>query len=446
MIQQLLRDGPVLLAALLAVAGLSLVFVRSPPAAIWSLVGVFATTQAIVPPLVLAVTLGGITLHALDLVAGLMFAIGVFWLLTRPTPATVSGPLLALSIFFVIHVAWGTAAFGLQVAVNSSRLWLYLLGPLVYCAQAHYAWSRRSFLPLISGAAVLAAFALIQIARNGLYGASELVYIRGELIDGRPVSAAGALLIIQCLLIALAGRFVRSFLWLIVILSLGASVVLLQHRTVWIVALLVGAVAYVRWARVAIYVNERAAAVAASAVLLISPLILTLVASSSAFGDSIQTATGQESTLGWRTASWGSLIEAHSSPQEVALGLPAGTSLERQIEDRTATQSPHSVYVDALLSFGILGPLALLWLWTLVIRQRHHAAAVLGFSAVAVVLLVASQAVYGITNMLGPLQGALLGMLLQAAWIIRRDSRLVSPVDRSADEPPSTTARAPMRR
>ena len=49
---------------------------KSTVAAIWSLVVVVVTTQAIVPPLELQVTGGGLTLYALDLVAALMFAIG----------------------------------------------------------------------------------------------------------------------------------------------------------------------------------------------------------------------------------------------------------------------------------------------------------------------------------------------------------------------------------
>lgn len=433
----ILGDAPVLLAALLAVAGLSILFVRSTSAAIWSLVAAFVTTQAIVPPLDLEVTAGGLSLHALDLIAGLMFAIGLTRLLTQPTPVALSLPLLSLSVLYIIHVAWGAATLGLQLAVNSSRLWLYLLGPLVYCVQAHVSWSRKSFLPLICGAGAMAAFALAQIARNGLHGAAEFIYIGGQLVDARPVNAAGALVIVQCLLIAVAGRFVRSLPWLMVVASLGAAVLLLQFRTVWIVALLVGAVAYARWARVAINRNERAAALAASAVLLISPVVVTLVASSSAFTESIESARGQESTLGWRTASWGSLIEAHSSPQEVALGLPSGTSLARRIDDVIATQSPHSLYVDSLLSFGIFGPVAVVWLWMLIVRRRHHAAAVLQLSSVAVVLLVASQAVFGITNMLGPLQGVLLGMLLQAAWITRQDDR-----EGTAEMTPRITERA----
>ena len=435
-----LGDAAVLLAALFAVAGLGILFLRSASAAVWSLVVVVVLTQAIVPPLELQVTFGGLTLYALDLVAVLMLAIGMSRLLTQPTAVAVSLPLLSLSVLYIIHVAWGAATLGLQVAVNSSRLWLYLLGPLVYCAQAQLSWSRKSFLPLIFGAGAMAAFALVQIARNGLYGANEFLYVGGQLLDARPVSSAGALVIVQCLLIALAGRFVRSFPWLIAILAFAGSVMLLQYRTVWVVALVVGTVAYARWARTAIHRNERAAALAASAVLLISPVVVALVASSSAFTESIESATGQESTLGWRTASWGSLLAAHSSPREVALGLPSGTSLARRIGDGIATQSPHSLYVDALLSFGIFGPAAVVWLWMLIVRRRHQAAAVLQLSSVAVVLLVVSQAVFGITNMLGPLQGVLLGMLLQAAWITRPHYR-----EETAESTPRITARARVR-
>ena len=98
--------------------------------------------------------------------------------------------------------------------------------------------------------------------------------------------------------------------------------------------------------------------------------------------------------------------------------MPAGTSLERRIlsDNRIATQSPHSIYVDALLSLGVLGPLMIVWSWALIVTRRENAAAVLEVSGVVVVLIVASSALFGITNMLAPLQGLLLGMLLQAAF------------------------------
>ena len=435
MISRLFADGPLLLAALAAVAGLALLFTKHASAAAWALVGVFVVAHAIVPPIPLQVTQAGITFYALDAVAGLMLAIGAVRLLSRETPQPVLIPLAALIVLFMLHLAWGIAEFGTQMAVNSARLWLYMLAPLVFAVVALPRWSRSSFLPLIAGAGALGLFALAQIARNGLYTANQFIEINGEFVDARPVTAAGALLIVQCLLIAVSGRFVRSTAWVIAIGSMGAAVLLIQYRTVWIVAALAATIAYVKWARIAIFVNERAAAAAAGVILITAPLFIALAGSSDTFQHSVRSATGSDSTFGWRTDSWRLLIGAHSSAQDLLFGLPAGTPLERRIDGQIATQSTHSLYVESLLAFGVIGPLLIGWLWILVLRRRGRAASVLGISSVAVALLVASQAVFGITNNLSAVQGLLLGMLLQAAWLAPQHQRLTEPRTRVAARP-----------
>jgi hypothetical protein len=111
------------------------------------------------------------------------------------------------------------------------------------------------------------------------------------------------------------------------------------------------------------------------------------------------------------------LLAAHDSVQDRVVGVPAGTPLERKIGNIVWDQSPHNLYVDALLSLGIFGVVALLWLWVVVIRRRQRAAMALGIGTTLIVVILMSQAIYGITNMLDPVQGLLLGMLLQAACI-----------------------------
>jgi hypothetical protein len=419
--RQLLLEMPFLIAAVIALVALGVLFSRSASAAIWTLVGVGIVTHTIVPPVELQVTQGGITLYALDVIAGVMFAIGVARYFARPGPRGVSLPLAVLCALFAIHVVRGIMSFGFQAAVNGSRTWLYVLGPLVFAVYACPRWTRQSLIPLIVAAGALAGYALLQIARHGLYGANEYIEVGGELVDARPVHAGGALLIIQCLLIIAAGRFARSTRWLLATGSMGLAVLLLQHRTIWVVALLAGAIAYIRWARIAIFVNERAAAAAAAAILFVAPVVVALAASSSAFAESVRSATGQNSTLEWRTQSWTTLIEEHSSTEERLFGLPAGYSSERRIGEGIATESAHSVYVESLLSFGVLGPLIVVWFWISIVRRRGRAAAVLGISGVVVALIVASQALFGITYGLGPFEGLLLGMLLQAAWFTSRD-------------------------
>jgi heme A synthase len=102
--------------------------------------------------------------------------------------------------------------------------------------------------------------------------------------------------------------------------------------------------------------------------------------------------------------------------------LPAGTPLDRRIGNIIWTQSPHSLYVDALLSLGALGVVALVYLWVAILRRRRRAALALGVTGTLVGVIVFSQAIFGITNMLDPAQGLLLGMLLQAACAIPPDS------------------------
>lgn len=415
--------GLFLLAGLITVVGLGFVFARSSSAAAWVLVTVFAVTEGIVPPLELQVTLGSLTVYGMDVVAMPMLVIGVARLLSHPHPRWISVSLAALCALFAIHLLSGAAAFGLQAAVTSARPWLYLLGPLMYASQARISWRRESFRPLIVGAVAMAGFALFHFAQYGVHSANTYIDIRGEFLDARPVASDGSLLIIQCALIAVSARFVRSLPWWVAVASMGIAVVLLQHRTIWVVAALTGVVAYVRWARVSIFSNERAALAATSALLFVGPVAVALTVSSNAFAESVGSATGASSTLAWRTDSWETLISSHHAPEEVLVGVPAGTSLERRIGDTVATQSPHSVYVDAFLSFGTLGPLILVGLWILVIRRRRHVASALGVSSVVVALLIVSQALYGITNMLAPVEGLLLGMMLHAAYLTSRPDR-----------------------
>jgi hypothetical protein len=417
---------------------LAFLFVRSATAAAWLLVGIFAASEAIVPPLGLQMTSGSLTVYAMDLVVMVMCAIGVWRLFSRPNPPSVLLPLAALSALFAFHAVWGIATFGLQGGVNGSRSWFYLIGPLVFASQASPPWTRRSFTPLIVGAIALSLFGLFSLGRYGLHGANEYITIRGEFVDARPVMAKGALLIVQCMLLAMAVRFARpGVLWLAVA-SMGSAALLLQYRTIWIVALVVAVIAYVKWARLAIFLNERAALGAASAVLLVAPVVVALTVSSSAFGESVHSATAKDSTFEWRWKSWTLLLASHDSTQDRVLGLPAGAPLERRIGNIVWNQSPHSLYVDALLSLGALGVVTLIYLWIVILRRRRRAAVALGITGTLVGVILFSQAIYGITNMLDPAQGLLLGMLLQAAFSTPAESRQDEAVPVGARLAPSS--------
>jgi hypothetical protein len=404
-------------AAIVIVVALATLFARNAVIAAWMLVATFAAAEAIVPPIGLQVTVGTLTVYAMDAVVTIMFAIGLWRLALRTNPNSIKAPMWVLSMLFILHALWGMANFGLQDGVNGARSWLYLVGPLVFASQAIPRWTRRSFTPLIVGAVALSLFALLSIGQNGLHAANDYITIRGEFVDARPVMAKGALLIVQCALIAMAVRFSRTSLVWVLVATMGAAALLLQYRTIWIVGLVVAVIAYSRWARLAIFVNRRAALGAVTALLFVTPVVLGLTVSSSAFGQSVESATAKDSTFEWRWKSWTSLLSAHSSPQDRVIGIPAGTPLDRTIGNIVWDQSPHSLYVDALLSLGVFGVMALIYVWIVVLRGRRRAGAALGVGSTLVAVIIFSQAIFGITNMLDPVQGLLLGMLLQAACL-----------------------------
>jgi O-antigen ligase len=414
-IASVIAQFALLSAAIVVVVALTVVFARHAEAGAWALVAVFAAAEAIVPPLGLQATAGGLTVYAMDILVVIMFAIGLLRLVARPNPSRIRIALGGMAALVVLHALWGIASFGLEGGVNGSRSWLYFIGPLVFASQAVPRWARRSFTPLIIGAVALSAFALVSIGRYGLHGANVYIDVRGEFVDARPVMAKGALLIVQCLLLAMAVRLARPGVLWVAVVTMASAALLLQYRTIWVVALIVAVLAYTKWARVAIFVNRRGAVGAAGVVLLVAPVVAALTVSSSAFAESFHSATAQDSTFEWRWKSWTSLLAAHDSIQDRVVGVAAGTPLDRRIGNIVWDQSPHSLYVDALLSLGAVGLVGLVYLWFIILQRRRHAGAVLGITGSLVAVIVLSQVIFGFTNMLDPAQGLVLGILLQAS-------------------------------
>ncbi len=75
-----------LLAAGLIAVGLWTLFVRRPSAAVWALIVCVIGTHDIVPPLALQITFAGFNVFPLDVVTGVMLAIGVAGLVKQGYP------------------------------------------------------------------------------------------------------------------------------------------------------------------------------------------------------------------------------------------------------------------------------------------------------------------------------------------------------------------------
>ena len=403
--------------ALVLTVGLGLIFARSTTAGVVILTAAYIVSQGIAERMHLQVTVGGFTIYALDVISALMLGIGLVRLFGPDVPSGLSRPLFILVALLGLHLIWGASQFGLQTAVTSGRDWLNVLAALVFTATALPRWDSRSFRPLLLGALVLCVYAFTFIARYGIHGANTALVIDGRLsFDSRPVTGTAALLMVQCALILATARAFRSSFWLVALVTMCATVALVQFRTVWLIAAAALGIAYVQWARRAIFTNRHAALVAASLIALAAPVAAYAAASSASLEYSVQSATGKDSTLTWRTESWSALLSEHDSPTDIVLGLPTGTSLARVIDGQLVDRSPHNIYIDSYLAFGIAGTLVLVWLGVVLVRRRHTIAAVLDLTPSIVVLLVLAEALFGVTTMFGPVQGVLTGILLQAAF------------------------------
>jgi hypothetical protein len=136
------------------------------------------------------------------------------------------------------------------------------------------------------------------------------------------------------------------------------------------------------------------------------------VATGNVFNRSLAEATSRNSTLHWRLLGWTDLLHSERSVAGLALGFPFGTGYRRIIQGTVVTASPHSFYVGTVLRLGVIGLVALGFVYWNVWKYRRQAAAALGISPLTVVLLLVGLLVFSITYQPGFFAGAVVAGLM----------------------------------
>lgn len=155
-------------------------------------------------------------------------------------------------------------------------------------------------------------------------------------------------------------------------------VVVLQHRTVWVVTLMSVALMFLLAGRVRSKAASTflVAGVVGAAVLLPFFVGGQLDTVQQSLVHSVEEVGEEKSTLAWRVQSWQSLIEqwAYGGPIVNMIGKPFGSGFSRYIEivGSELTQNPHSFYVYSLLRVGLIGMFAMLATYVMVIRVMRH--------------------------------------------------------------------------
>lgn len=346
-------------------------------------------------------------------------------------------PLAAIGVLvgvLVLNVLRGTAALGVQLAVNEARAWIYLLAALAFTATAPVRDRRWWTVIGLGYCGWLMCWTVVGFKVTGVHPVTSYVEVSGELTDPRPVTAAAAVVLAQVMLVLVAVRTRRRHL--VAGAALAATLVVLQHRTVWFAA--IAGLAYLGLGALRDGGRGRLAAVLTALAVTAGTVVLLLsgIAQRSAVVVSAENVTASDNTLAWRVTGWIELLQDRTSGAGVLIGHPFGEGFRRVVAGQVIAVSPHSHYVETALRFGLFGLAASVVLIVLAWRG----AAPLGRVARAPRAVLIVLAVFALTYRCDPLQGILLGTVL---GLCRTPTSETDGLGLPADPARAPTVRAP---
>ena len=384
--------------ALLLLAVAVVAVVLKPAIALWALAVLFLAEFATTIPLDTSLVKAGSThIYPADAVAVVLLIVTAVYLIRQPPPARIMFPLAVAGLIFTVNLALGVAAFGLHQAVNESREWLYLLTTTAFVI-ATGPWTSRFWRPWLAFALGAIVLAWLGVARHGLHSATSPIVINGQLVDSRPLNSAGAAALAFALIVLLGSRTISSRRKVIFGTAAICTLIVVQQRTVWAVL----AVTFLVWAAASLrrHGTGRHRRLAATGVAVLSTVAVALaagVATGNVLDRSLAETTSRHSTFTWRVIGWTDLLHSDHSAAGLLLGFRFGTGYRRIIDGQVILASPHSFYVATLLRLGLIGVVALAFLYWNVWKYRHQAAAALGISPLTVALLLIALVVFSLT-------------------------------------------------
>lgn len=428
-------------AAVAGLAALDLIIRRSAAGAAL-VMGV--SVAAVAWPTPIQVNLGPLTVFLTDVAAGLLIVATVARFLRAPRLTRPQVLLLAVAAVALLSLARGVLAFGLEPAVNEFRRWLALLAGTLYFSTVEpvRTWYDRIALVWLAGVAALVALALLRWAglavgvSGGILGAGGTV---------RVLDAPQALVIAQAFFVVLPWwRRHESPYLRHAAPALLAVVVLLQHRTVWVV--LVAGVGLLALRRGAL---DRQVVAMVGVSLLLGALLglLLLDGSDVTLSEQLSGSATNTDTFLWRYQGWGELLQRAGQDGGWVgrvIGLPIGSGWRRFVEGGYVEVSPHNFYLETYLRLGAVGLAALAALLVLIVGARLRVPRPAAGAAAAgdppgvggllgndvLLVLAASLLVFWITYAPDLTQALLLGLLIGAVT-----AAPAAPARRATPEP-----------
>lgn len=322
--------------------------------------------------------------------------------------------LLALVVF---SIGRGIAANGVTAAGVESRGFFWLFAGMAYFSSFEYGETRIAEMVRLwqKAACALILIAVFRWIATGL----QLGIAASWAVPGAPamrvLNSAEAMFLCVALFFSLAlkasrrGRKWQQNLYY----AIGPALILLQHRTVWVITAVGMVWMFRRQARLLRRsLLPIAAALGAGAVLVVSLFGIGFVA------ESLQQSATSSNSFIWRASGWYQLVFLRNADAaHLLFGDPFGTGFERLIANVRVDFTPHDFYIETYLRLGIAGLCILLWFFQSRLQACRKLASQPAIAGAYVnprlwELLLVFQMIYSLTYNPGYEQSVILGMIV----------------------------------
>ncbi|WP_037607216.1 O-antigen ligase family protein [Streptacidiphilus rugosus] len=351
----------------------------------------------------------GISLYPLDILAVCAALAAAISLVRRPVKAHLGHAALAvLALLVSVSLLTGMEAYGFQPAGNEARVYfLHVLAVVSYIATVGRGASleRTMLVTWIVLACVYSVTAVYWWSRLGIGSNSDYAVIDGSRVNARPIDAASAFVVAEAAVMLLCrprrgpgGRTMIVFLLLVV--------VLLQHRTVWIAAL----VMLSGWLVLRPGPPERKVlGVGAALLAAVTMGLAALLFENDGLTRHLASSATNEDTWQWRVDSWRLLVDKLSGFHDWLFGQPFGSGFARFLYTGVVDVQPHNYYLHLVLRVGVVGLCAALVLVITMLRRTDRRTP----EGLTLWLATAGIACFCLTYALPFEQSLLIGLLLR---------------------------------
>ncbi|MGH3666005.1 MAG: O-antigen ligase family protein [Egibacteraceae bacterium] len=334
------------------------------------LVVILVLLDGVLPP----PSAGGFTVTYFDALFTAMAAAGVARLLRVRRLTWSQRGLVAICLLVLLSVMRGVGPNGVDAAVREARNFLYFFGGALYFSTVDPTEQLREAVGRWWTIAAMGLAAIVLVRWGALAAGLPPVGVLTRSVEAggiRVIDNRNTLVIVEAMMMIIplwlggtAQRWERSLL-----IGFLPILILLQHRTIWIVTI-VGIVLIVFRGRTV--GNKALAAIVGAAVVIGIGVLATLPEPGAEDAGVVERSPSDSGTLEWRYQSWVNLVFSDWEAASLAAGRPFGGAYERQVNGYKVSTVPHNFYVETLLRIGVVGLVLMAALYAYALRRMHR--------------------------------------------------------------------------